>query len=252
MLNRSAALFAVLITLSCAPVIHAADIHIGVASNFAPTLKGLLQAFERRTGHRVILSSGSSGKLYTQVKHGAPFDLFFSADAERPRRLEAEGEGVSGTRATYCLGRLVLWSQGALVDNEGKVLSTKAYRKLAMANPVTAPYGLAAMQVMQKTGVWDAVQDRIVVGENIAQTWQFVASGNANLGFVALSQLRAAGSDKGSAWHVPSHLHDPIEQQVILLRNAREAKAARQLLHYLESDEARNMLRKFGYDLPGS
>jgi molybdate transport system substrate-binding protein len=237
-----------IIALTTVKTADAAVIRVGVAANFASTLALLAERFEQRSGHRVVLSSGSTGKLYAQIKHGAPFDLLFAADVERPRRLEEEGDGVSGTRFTYAAGRIVLWSPlPDRVDPAGKVLGEDGFNKLAIANPVTAPYGLAAQQTLQQLGVWQAVQSRIVRGENIAQTFQFVASGNADLGFVALSQVRAKNELGGSSWEVPTDLYQPIEQQVILLRRAREPEAAEQLLAYLRDTEVREILKRFGY-----
>lgn len=228
--------------------VTAAEIRVGVAANFTSTLSALAQGFERRTGHHVILSSGSTGKLYAQIKQGAPFDLFFAADEARPRRLEREGDGVVGTRFTYATGRIVLWSPDpGRVDGTAKVLSMGTFTRLAIANPATAPYGAAAQQALEKLGLWKALQSRLVRGENIAQTFQFVASGNAELGFVALSQLRSKKGMGGSLWEVPETDYQPIAQQVILLRHARAPQAARQLLEYLHSPEALKVLQRFGY-----
>lgn len=240
----------VLATVAGMGAVQAADIRVGVASNFSSTLAALAERFERQSGHRVVLSSGSTGKLYAQIKNGAPFDLFFAADAARPQRLEQEGEGVTGTRFTYAVGRIVLWSPiPDRIDATGAVLKTGDFRKLAIANPVTAPYGLAAQQAMMRLGVWEAMQPRLVRGENISQTFQFVASGNADLGFVALSQLRTGKGVGGSYWEVPPEYYQPIEQQVILLRVAREPEAARELLVYLRGGDAQAMLESFGYGI---
>lgn len=226
----------------------AAEIRVGVAANFASTLALLAEHFEQHSGHRLLLSSGSTGKLFAQIKNGAPFDLFFAADAERPQRLEREGDGVPGTRFTYAIGHLVLWSpRPGKVDAAADILNTGEFNKLAIANPATAPYGLAARQTLQRLGVWQALQSRIVRGENIAQTYQFVASGNADLGFVALAQMRARDESGGSSWQIPPDFHAPIDQQVILLRKAREPAAARALLAYLRQPHAQQMLRRAGY-----
>lgn len=226
----------------------AAKIRVGVAANFAGTLKLLAKGFERHSEHRVVISSGSTGKLYAQIKNGAPFDIFFAADVERPRRLEQEGEGVPGTRFTYAIGRIVLWSRRPdQVDAAGKILATDGFNKLAIANPATAPYGLAARQTLEQLGLWKALQARLVRGENIAQTFQFVASGNADLGFVALTQLRTKSGLGGSSWAVPTDLYEPIAQQAILLRRAREPAAANELLAYLRKAEAREILTQVGY-----
>jgi len=225
---------------------RADDIHVAVAANFTAPLQELSELFARQSGHRVVASTGSSGKFYAQIRNGAPFDVLLSADDETPRRLEAEKAAVAGTQFTYALGRLVLWSAaGGLVDERGEVLRTQRFRKLAIANPKLAPYGLAAQQAMTRLGVWDAARGRLVQGENIAQTFQFVASGNAELGFVALSQL--AGERKGSRWLVPSELHAPIRQDAVLLK---QGPAGRAFLEFLRSAPARERIRAYGYELP--
>jgi len=229
--------------------VHAAEVHVAVSANFAPPLHALGEAFSRQTGHKLLASPGSTGKLYAQIRNGAPFDAFLSADEAAPRRLEDDGLAVSGSRFTYALGRLVLWSsRNGLVDPRGEVLKSNRFRKLALANPKLAPYGNAAREVMEKLGVWAALQGRVVQGENIAQTFQFIATGNADLGFVALSQVDAART--GSRWIVPSALHAPIRQDALLLGRARSNPAARAFLEYLRSPEAKHRIRDFGYDLP--
>ncbi|MGQ0654024.1 MAG: molybdate ABC transporter substrate-binding protein [Betaproteobacteria bacterium] len=228
---------------------RADDVHVAVAANFAAPLQALGEAFTRQSGHRVQASAGSTGKFYAQIRNGAPFDVLLSADDETPRRLEEEKAAVAGTRFTYALGRLVLWSAvESLVDDRGEVLRTARFRKLAVANPRLAPYGAAAQQAMTKLGVWGALQGRLVQGENIAQTFQFVASGNADLGFVALAQL--AGERKGSRWLVPAELHAPIRQDAVLLARAASNQAARALLDYLRGAAARERIRAYGYELP--
>lgn len=234
---------------SLAPAASAGEAHVAVAANFAPPLQALGDAFSRQTGHKLVVSTGSTGKFYAQIKNGAPFDVFLSADDAAPKRLEQDKLAAPGSRFTYALGRLVLWSaQDALVDAGGEVLKSNRFRKLAMANPKLAPYGGAAQEVMEKLGVWTAVQGRIVQGENIAQTFQFIASGNAELGFVALSQLDAARI--GSRWIVPSALHAPIRQDAVLLARAEKNIAARAFLEYLRAAEARQRIRASGYELP--
>jgi molybdate transport system substrate-binding protein len=224
----------------------AEDVRVAGAANFAAPLQVLGEAFTRQSGHRVVASVGSTGKFYAQIRHGAPFDVLLSADGETPRRLEEERAAVAGTRFTYALGRLVLWSAADnIVDARGEVLRTARFRKLAIANPKLAPYGAAAQQAMTKLGVWSALQERLVQGENIAQTFQFVASGNAELGFVALSQL--AGERKGSRWLVPAELHAPIRQDAVLLK---QGPAARAFLDFLRSATARERIRAYGYELP--
>jgi molybdate transport system substrate-binding protein len=225
------------------------EAHVAVAANFALPLNALGEAFGRQTGHKLVASAGSTGKLYAQIKNGAPFDVFLSADDVAPKRLEDDKLAAPGSRFTYALGRLVLWSpHDGLVDPAGAVLKGDGYRRLAMANPRLAPYGAAAQQVMEKLGVWRAAQGKVVQGENIAQTFQFVASGNADLGFVALAQLDAAKT--GSRWIVPSALHTPIRQDAVVLRRAAANAAAHAFAEYLRGAEARQRIRAFGYDLP--
>ena len=235
---------AIVLAFSCA--VRADDVHVAVAANFAAPLQALGAAFTQKSGHRVVASTGSSGKFYAQVRNGAPFHVLLSADEATPKRLEEDGLAVAGSRFTYALGRIVLWSaHDALVDGQGEVLRSKRFNKLAIANPKLAPYGAAAQQAMTRLGVWSAVQGRVVQGENIAQTFQFVASGNAELGFVALSQL--AGERKGSRWVVPAELHAPIRQDAVLLK---QHLAAHAFLDFLRSAAARELIRASGYELP--
>jgi molybdate transport system substrate-binding protein len=230
----------------------AADAQLAVAANFAAPAKRLAEQFARQRGHQLLLNVGSTGKFYAQIKNGAPFDVFLSADEETPARLEQEKLAVSGTRFAYALGKLVLWSaQPGLVDNSGNVLRQGKFRKLAMANPRLAPYGAAARETMEKLGVWTTLQEKLVQGENIAQTLQFVASGNADLGFVALSQLRDEGARVvGSHWDVPSSFHAPIRQAAVLLVHGQRNPAAREFLDFLRSPPALRLIQNFGYDLP--
>lgn len=227
----------------------AARIQVAVASNFVTALEALAAEYAAASGHEVLISSGSTGKHYAQIRHGAPFDLFFAADAERPRLLEEAGATVPGTRFTYALGRLVLWSPRAdpAVDR-GEVLAKGDYRHLAMANPDLAPYGAAAREVLQGLGLWEALAGRRVYGENIAQTFQFVSSGNAELGFVALSQLGGPQGERGgSRWEVPEHLHAPIVQQAVLLR---DSPAGHGFIAFINSPRGRDLIRAQGYALP--
>lgn len=224
-------------------------LRIAVASNFASTLTVIAAGFEEQTGSSVSLSAGSSGKHYAQIHNGAPFGLFFAADADLPRRLEQEGLIVEGTRATYAIGSLVLWSRDpALVDAAGKVLESNRFRHLAIANPALAPYGKAAQETLQALGLLQELDSNLVRGENIGQAYQFVHSGNAELGFVAWSQLaRHAHTDEISWWRVPEALHAPVIQQVVLLEDSAVGRA---FLTYLQSDEARNIIQDSGYRLP--
>jgi molybdate transport system substrate-binding protein len=230
---------------------RAADVSVAVAANFTAPLDKLAAAFEKVSGHHLVISSGSSGKLYVQITAGAPFEVMLSADAERPLRLEKEGAAVAGTRFTYAVGKLVLWSTDpGLVDPAGAVLAGGRFRHLAIPNPELAPYGAAARQVLQGLDLWEKLTPRIVQGEDIGQTYQFVATGSAELGFVALSQVRAAGKPQGSLWIVPAERYRPIEQQAVLLTRGRDDPAARAFLDYLRSAPARALIQEFGYGLP--
>jgi molybdate transport system substrate-binding protein len=238
--------------LLAAPVGALADeAQIAVAANFAGPAKQLAERFSRSSPHKLLISVGSTGKFHAQIVNGAPFDALLSADDETPRRLEREKRAVAGTRFTYAIGKLVLWSAAGVVDGTGEVLRTAAFKRLAIANPRLAPYGAAAQQAMEKLGVWNLVQPKLVLGENIAQTLQFVASGNADLGFVALSQIRDADKPPaGSHWLVPQSLFDPIRQDAVLLARASGNAAARAFLEFLRGPAARDLIRASGYDLP--
>lgn len=232
--------------------LHAAradTVPVAVAANFTAPMQKIAAAFEADTGHRVELSFGATGKFYAQISHGAPFQVLLAADDTTPARLEREGRAVAHTRFTYAIGTLVLWSaQPGYVDAQGAVLKTGDFKHLALANPKLAPYGLAATQVLDKLGLTAQLQPRCVQGENIAQTFQFVATGNAPLGFVALSQVMEDGKIRtGSAWQVPASLHDPIRQDAVLLLPGKDAPAARALMNYLRSDKARAVVQAYGY-----
>ena len=231
---------------------HAGQVHVAVASNFVPALELVAKKFEASSGHRLTVSSGSSGKLYAQIKNGAPFDVLLSADAERPQKLEEDHLAIAGTRFTYALGRLALWSARAdMVDGEGQVLTQGQFKHLAIANPKTAPYGEAALETLRKMGILDALQARLVQGENIGQTFQFVASGNAELGLVSLAQVRAAqGKFQGSYWVVPQTLHQPIAQQAVLLAKGRDNPVAGEFLKFLTGKDAHAIIESLGYGLP--
>jgi len=222
----------------------ATEVHVAVAANFTKPMEQLKQEFEKISKHTVIVSFGSSGQLYSQIKNGAPYEVLLSADRERPEQLITEGEAVADSLFIYAIGKLVLWSKQAhLVDQEGKVLSTGQFQHLAMANPKTAPYGAAAAQVMKKLGVWDALQGKMVQGENITQTYQFVATGSAELGFIALSQYPGSGS----YWQVPQEWYDPIEQGAVLLKTGVKNNAAKAFMVFLQEPIARAVIQKFGY-----
>jgi len=221
------------------------QVRVGVAANFNEAAREIGALFEQATGHRAVFSFGSTGQLYTQITQGAPFEVFLAADRTRPARAETEGLAVAGTRFTYATGKLVLFSRDpALVRGEA-TLREAGFSRLAIANPVTAPYGSAAVAVMRTLGVHDALAPRIVQGNNIAQTYQFVATGNAELGFVALSQV--ARHAEGSRWRVPETLYPPIAQDAVLLLNGVDNPAARAFVDFLRGPEAARVKRRYGY-----
>ena len=228
-----------------------AEVQVAVAANFAAPMKAIAEAFQRDTGHKVAMALGSSGQFYAQIRNGAPFAVFLSADDETPARLEREGLAVPGSRQTYATGRLALWSRRAgYVDPRGEVLSQGGFDKIAIANPSLAPYGAAAIEVLEQLGLRSRLSSRIVQGANVSQVHQFVFSGNATLGFVALSQVMRHGQIlEGSAWLVPSTLHRPIRQDAVLLQPGRSQAAAMALLDYLQSANAQAIIRSFGYEL---
>lgn len=238
------------LALSSAP--HADEVRVAVAANFAAPLKALAIAFEKDSGHKVLPSAGASGKLYAQIKSGAPFDVFLSADEETPAKLEKEGHAVAGSRFTYAIGKLVLWSaQANLVDAQGEVLKNGNFSHLALAAPKLAPYGAAALQTLTALGLLSALTPRFVLGESIGQTYSFVATGNAPLGFVALSQVYELGQiSKGSGWIVPAHLYRPLRQDAVLLPPGRDKPAAQALLAFLKTPQSKSVLRSFGYEVP--
>lgn len=225
------------------------EIRVSVASNFTEAIKSIAGRFEATTGHKVILISGSTGKQYAQIINGAPFDAFFAADTKRPKLLDEEGIALPGSRFTYAIGKVILWSPKAgFVENSIKVLEHGEFRHLAIANPKLAPYGKAAQEVLQAHGLWYAQRGRMVRGENIGQAFQFVKSGNAELGFVAYSQVKRPGHPiEGSFWEVPQSLYSPIEQQAVLLK---ESDTARAFMLFVKSDEALDIIRGFGYGTP--
>ncbi|MCW5656685.1 MAG: molybdate ABC transporter substrate-binding protein [Burkholderiaceae bacterium] len=232
-----------------AHTVHAAEVHVAVAANFSAPINEIAASFEAGSGHKAKLSFGSTGKFYAQIKNGAPFDVLLSADDETVAKLVQEGAAMSGSRFTYAIGSLVLWSsKPGLVDAGAEVLRQGRYSKLALANPKTAPYGRAAIEALTKLGLLSAAEPRFVQGENIAQTFQFVSSGNADLGFVALSQVMKNGQvQQGSAWIVPADLHEPIRQDAVLLAHGKDNVAAQALLDHLKSDAARKVIRSYGY-----
>jgi len=238
-------LFAVVLTA------QAEVVRVAVASNFSAPMKSIASEFEKDTGHRIELIFGSSGKLYAQIVNGAPFQVFLSADSSKPARLEKEGRALTGSRFTYAQGALVLWSaRPGLIDETDTLLVSGQFKRLAIANERLAPYGLAAREVLENIKVWAQVKDKLVMGENIAQTFQFVSTGNADVGFIALSQAIEAGRlQSGSAWIVPPQLHAPIQQDAVLLEKGRDNRGAMALLDYLRSDKAVSLIRSHGYRL---
>ncbi|MDO6388081.1 molybdate ABC transporter substrate-binding protein [Uliginosibacterium sp. 31-12] len=244
-------LISLLAAIGLVSPVLADEVKVAVAANFTAPMQKIAAEFEKDTGHKAVVSTGATGAFYAQIKNGAPFEVFLSADDETPAKLEAEGAGLKGSRFTYAIGKLVLWSAKAgVVDDKGAVLKKGGFAKLALANPKTAPYGAAAIELMKKQGVFDSLQAKIVQGENISQAFQFVSTGNAELGFVALSQVWQDGALKsGSAWIVPASEYTPIRQDAILLGNGAGKPAAEALLKYLKGDKALAVIKSYGYDI---
>ena len=228
-------------------------LRVAVASNFYPVMKEIVLKYQLKKSnssenHKILLIPGSSGKHYTQILNGAPFDIFFSADNVRPLVLEEKNISRDGSRFTYALGKLVLWSPEDDLVNTEEQLYEKDLRFLAIANPKIAPYGVAAKEVLISINLWEDMQSKLIRGENIAQTFQFVDSGNVNLGFISYSQLMNPRYPVvGSFWEVPQSLYTPIEQQVVMLK---ESSLAQDFLSFIKSDESLNIILKYGYDLP--
>lgn len=220
-------------------------VHVAVAANFAVPFGVVARGFETASGHRVAVTTGSTGGLHAQIAAGAPFEVFLAGDAERPRRLEEEGLAVAGSRFTYARGRLVLWRPGRTIADGPAMLRDGAFERLAIANPTTAPYGRAARQTLETLGAWETTRARLVLGSDVGQAYQFVATGNADLGLVARAQLDREA--EGSGWLVPETFHAPVEQQAVLLAAGADDPAATALLAYLRGTEARRVLADFGY-----
>jgi molybdate transport system substrate-binding protein len=228
---------------------RAEETTIAVAANFTSAAKRLGAAFEASSGHRVVFSFGSTGQLYAQIAHGAPFDAFLAADEARPERAVADDLGVEGTRFTYAIGVLVLWSADPdRIDGTPAVLSDPTLRHVAIANPATAPYGAAAIETMRALGVLEGLESRLVAGKSISQTYQFVATGNAPVGFIAASQVKV--DDTGSHWAVPEDMHGPLRQDAVLLEHGRDNEAAKAFLEFLRGAEAVKMIEELGYRAP--
>jgi len=234
---------------ACALLARAADVQVAVAANFAAPVARIAEVFERQTAHHAVVVIGSTGQLYAQIKNGAPFEILLAADAATPKRLEDEALAVAGQRFTYATGKLVLYStRPGYVDGQGEVLRNGNFAHLALANPATAPYGTAGQQALRALGLLEAVRPRIVQGESIGQTFEFVVSGNAELGFVALSQAAPPSRPQtGSMWLVPQELYAPILQDAVLLKPGEGHEAALAFLRFLRSDPARAIIRAYGY-----
>jgi molybdate transport system substrate-binding protein len=241
----------VLMLCFCMTGLQAGEVRVAVAANFAAPMQRIAQLFEQDTGHKAMLSLGSTGNFYAQIRNGAPFDVLLAADDETPIKLEQEGLGVVGTRFTYAVGKLVLWSKRpGVVDDKGDVLRRGSFQRLAVANPKLAPYGAAALEVLNQMGLMQTLSPKLVQGDNIAQTYQFVSTENAQLGFVALSQVWADGHiTQGSGWIVPAHLYTPIQQDALLLARGQGNEAAKALMTYLRSNKIKWVIRAAGYQL---
>jgi len=246
-MKHISALLALLLASSFA---LADEVSVAVAANFTAPMQKIAPEFEKATGHKIVASYGATGKFYAQIKNGAPFEILLAADDETPAKLVKENAAVSGSQFTYAIGKLVLWSaKPAIVDANGEVLKKGGFDHIALANPKLAPYGAAAIEAMKALGVHDNLQSKFVTAENIAQTYQYVSSGNALLGFVALSQVLKDGKIDGSAWVVPAKLHTPIRQDAVILEKGKGKPAAEALVKYLKGDQAKTIIKAYGYDL---
>jgi molybdate transport system substrate-binding protein len=250
-ISRTTVLVSFLLTAALIGATHAAEVQVAVAANFSAPFEKIAAEFAAETGHKAVVAVGASGKFYAQIKSGAPFEVLLSADDETPRKLIAEGDAVTGSQFTYATGKLVLWSaKSGLVDGKGTVLLRDDIEHIALANPKLAPYGLAAEETLKAIKIYDIVKARLVMGESITQAYQFVATGNAEIGFVALSQIAARGKVvAGSAWIVPANLYSPILQDAVLLKKGAANPAAVALLKFLTGDKARALIKSYGYEL---
>ncbi|KIP99984.1 molybdate ABC transporter substrate-binding protein [Pseudomonas fulva] len=244
-------LFALCASLAMAGNALADQVQVAVAANFTAPMQAIASAFEKDTGHSVQASYGATGQFYAQISNGAPFEVFLSADDSTPAKLEKEGQSVDGSRFTYAIGKLVLWSpKDGVVDDRGAVLEKGDFKHLSIANPKAAPYGLAATQTLAKLGLSDALKGKIVEGQNITQALQFVSTGNAELGFVALSQVYKDGQiTSGSAWVVPETMYEPIRQDALILKKGATNPAAKALVDYLKGPKAAEIIKAYGYQL---
>lgn len=239
------------LSLAFATTAQAGEVQVAVAANFAGPIARIGEAFTAATGHVLKVSTGSTGKFYSQIVGGAPFEVLVAADDETPRKLVADNHAVAGTQFTYAIGKLVLWSaQAGLVDSQGAVLASDKIAHVAIANPKTAPYGAAALEVLKARGLATSLAPKLVTGESIAQTYQFVATGNAELGFVALSQVALPGKPAlGSYWLVPQNQYREIRQDAVLLKAGEKNPVAKALLDFLKGNAARQIIRDHGYGL---
>jgi molybdate transport system substrate-binding protein len=244
-LGRTLAAAVILMACLTGGQAFAAQTSVAVAANFTDAVKEIAAAFHDRTGHEAVLSFGSTGQLYTQITQGAPFEILLSADQARPKKAVADGLAVADSRFTYAIGKLVLWSKDAGLVKGEETLGHGVFTKLAIANPTTAPYGAAAVETLKALKLYDTLRPKLVRGNDITQTFQFVETGNAELGFVALAQL--AGSEAGSRWLVPQHLYAPIRQDAVLLKKGASSEAATAFMAFLKGPEARAIIERFGY-----
>ena len=249
MLARSYLACSLLLALGLPTIAEADEVQVAVAANFLAPLQEISKSFEKETGHQTLITSGATGQLFTQIQHGAPFEVMISADAKTPKKLVKNELALADSQFTYARGKLVLWSvDPALVDAGGAVLKTGKFKHLAIANPKTAPYGTAAMETLDKLGLTASLKSKLVEGENISQAKQFVDTGNAEVGFVALSQIYKDGKiTKGSAWVVPLDLYAPIYQDAVLLKKGEDNPAATALLNYLKGNKAKAIMTTYGY-----
>jgi len=229
--------------------VNAAEVMVAVASNFSAPMQKIAESFEKETGHKAVLVFGSTGGLYAQIKNGAPYQILLSADNETVDLLVRQGFAIDQTQFTYAVGRLILWSaKEGYVDESGGVLRANAFKKLAVANPKLAPYGLAALQTLTKLQLTDAVEPKLIIGENITQTYQFVLTQNVELGFLALSQVYRDGKLlKGSGWIVPAQMHEPIRQDAVVLKSGNASEGAKALMSYLKTDRVKAIIKSYGY-----
>ena len=249
MLARSYLACSLLLALGLPSIAQADEVQVAVAANFLAPLQEIAKSFEKETGHQTLITSGATGQLFTQIQHGAPFEVMISADAKTPKKLVKNELALADSQFTYARGKLVLWSvDPAVVDASGAVLKSDKFKHLAIANPKTAPYGTAAMEALDKLGLTASLKSKLVEGDNISQAKQFVDTGNAEVGFVALSQIYKNGKiTKGSAWVVPLDLYAPIYQDAVLLKKGEDNPAATALLNYLKSDKAKAIMTTYGY-----